>query len=149
MTSTTTGIDWQLRLNSTPRQVFGALVTTASAHGRLIRVENFGTALVFAPAASAHIQCAPLRATVSNNQQGTLLRFSATRQSERPRDVAAQAESVGSLIRQLRERRTPVDAPSPTPRPPHGSADRMLVAVAEGFEPSVGLHPQTLSRRSP
>jgi hypothetical protein len=25
----------------------------------------------------------------------------------------------------------------------------LRMAVAEGFEPSVGLHPQTLSRRSP
>jgi hypothetical protein len=25
----------------------------------------------------------------------------------------------------------------------------LWLAVAEGFEPSVGLHPQTLSRRSP
>jgi hypothetical protein len=29
------------------------------------------------------------------------------------------------------------------------SWDITWLAVAEGFEPSVGLHPQTLSRRSP
>lgn len=96
---------WQLMLNATPRQVFGALVATASAHGRLLSVESFGTALVFAPTSASH-RCIPLRATVRTSEHGTLLSFSPAESGLEIED-AAQAESVGSLIRQLRKRVEP------------------------------------------
>lgn len=109
MTRKSADLDWQLLLNSTPRQVFCALVTAACEHGRLISVENFGTAVVFAPPASAQLVCTPMRATVVDAADGTLVRFCPTGMDAQP-DTAAQAESVGSLIRQMRRRPAPVAA---------------------------------------
>jgi hypothetical protein len=105
----TPGLLWQLLLNASPRQVFDALVATASEHGRLQSVENFGTALVFAPVAVWSHRCIPIRATVRTSEHGTLLSFSP---AERGLEInngatAAQAESVGSLIRQLRQPSSP------------------------------------------
>ncbi len=106
----TTGMLWQLMFTATPRQVFGALVATASAHGRLLSVEDYGTVLVFSPSRSALHRCAPIRATVSSSEQGTLLSFSPTLVGREVEDTAAQAASVGSLIHQLRRRVEPAAA---------------------------------------
>jgi hypothetical protein len=103
----TTGMLWQLMLNATPRQVFGALVATTSSHGRLLSVENFGTALTFAPAGASANRCVPLRATVRTSEHGTLVSFAPAEHGLEIEDPAAQAESVGSLIRQLRQRVEP------------------------------------------
>ena len=105
-----TGILWQLMFQATPRQVFGALVATASAHGRLLSVEDYGTVLVFLPSRSALHRCPPIRATVSSSEHGTLVSFSPTLVGREVEDAAAQASSVGSLIRQLRQRVEPVAA---------------------------------------
>ena len=94
---------WQLKLTAGPRQVFCALMGTATRNGRLLAVENFGMALTFAPSGTSFRRCSPLRATVDSCGDGTLLRFSPAHQDDRTEDIAAQAESVGSLIHQLRQ----------------------------------------------
>ena len=106
----TTRMFWQLMFAATPRQVFGALVATASAHGRLLSVEDYGTVLVFSPSRSAVDPCVPLRATVSASDHGTLLSFTPTLAGHGIQDTAAQAASVGSLIQQLRQRVEPAAA---------------------------------------
>lgn len=106
----TTAMRWQLLLNATPRQVFGALVATASAHGRLLSVENFGTVLVFAPSGGTTPRCAALRARVQTGGCGTLLTFEPAQLGGEVADTSVQAESVGSLIRQLRQRMVPTGA---------------------------------------
>ncbi|MBV9832497.1 MAG: hypothetical protein JOZ82_12970 [Marmoricola sp.] len=98
---------WQLRLGAPPRRVFGALVHTASERGRLLSVENFGQSLVFAPSRCALYPCPPLRAVVARDGSGSLLTFAPARRVRDARAVAAEAESVGSLIRELREHFAP------------------------------------------
>ncbi len=67
----------------------------------------------------------------------------AVRERPRARRTGPQGRRAG---RHPRAERAVNDERPPTRR---SGAVRDWLAVAEGFEPSVGLHPQTLSRRSP
>ena len=70
-------------------------------------------------------------------------------------DESAARERLGAVLSEACASTRPAERPRSTqPEPSHegsGCADvlRHHLAVAEGFEPSVGFHPQTLSRRSP
>ena len=103
-------LSWQLRLSVPPRRVFCALVQTAGERGRLLSVEDFGQTLVFAPSRSALHPCPPLQAVVAGDGHGSVLTFAPSRSVHDERAIAAEAESVGSLIRQLREHFAPPTA---------------------------------------
>ncbi len=101
---------WQLHLSARPRRVFCALVQTATERGRLLAVENFGDTLVFAPMRASSYPCEPLKAVVRDDGHGSLLTFTPAPGIRDERAVAAEAESVGSLIRQLRDHFAPPGA---------------------------------------
>ena len=98
---------WQLHLSARPGRVFCALVQTATERGRLLAVENFGQTLVFAPSRASSYPSEPLKAAVRDDGHGSLLTFTPAPGIRDERAVAAEAESVGSLIRQLRDHFAP------------------------------------------
>jgi hypothetical protein len=105
--SASTELCWQLHLSARPRRVFCALVQTATERGRLLAVENFGQTLVFAPNRCSSYPGTPLKAMVRDDGHGSLLTFTPAQGPRDERAVAAEAESVGSLIRQLRDHFAP------------------------------------------
>ncbi len=93
------GLAWRMILHETPRRVFGALVRVTTEHGRLCGVLNFGTAVQFRPRRS--LAGPVLEVRLSPYGGDTLVEVVAV--SADHAEVSAEAESIGSLIHQLRE----------------------------------------------
>src|ERR1700710_453049 len=94
------GLARRMTLNETPHRVFCALVQVTTRHGRLRGVHDFGTSLRFTPQRGVAGPLLEIRLT-SNADGGTLLEVVAV--DSAPAEVSVEAESIGSLVRQLRE----------------------------------------------
>ncbi len=93
------GLAWRMTLNETPHRVFCALVRVTTQHGRLCGVHDFGRSVRFTP---RHDLGGPvLEARLTANGTGTLLEVVPADWSRV--QVPAEAESIGNLVRQLRE----------------------------------------------
>lgn len=100
-----TDLSWQFILHvSAPQRVFRALVATACANGRLLAVESFGTALVVSPSCLPGRRRTPVRVTVADSDRGTLVRFSSADAGHEPADAVTMAESVGTMVHEMRQR---------------------------------------------
>jgi hypothetical protein len=93
------GLVWRMILHETPRRVFGALVQVTTKHGRLCGVHEFGRAVRFRP---RHSLAGPvLEVRLTPHEVGTLVEVVSV--SGAQAEVPAVAESIGSLVHQLRE----------------------------------------------
>jgi hypothetical protein len=93
------GLAWRMILNEKPGSVFCALVQVTTRHGRLCGVHDFGRTVRFTP---RHNLAGPvLEVRLTPQGTGTLLEVGAAGWSRV--QVPAEAESIGSLVRQLRE----------------------------------------------
>jgi hypothetical protein len=93
------GLAWRMTFNETPHRVFCVLVRVTTQHGRLCGVHDFGRALRFTP---RHDLPGPvLEARLTAIGSGTLLEVVPAGWNRV--QVPAEAESIGSLVHQLRE----------------------------------------------
>jgi hypothetical protein len=92
------GLAWRMALQETPHRVFCALVRVTTQHGRLHGVHEFGRAVRFTP---GHDLAGPvLEARLTAYGTGTLLEVVPA--SWTRIQVPVEAESIGSLVHQLR-----------------------------------------------
>ena len=94
------GLCWQMILHETPRRVFCALVQVTTKHGRLCGVHDFGRTLRFTPQRGLAGPVLEIRLT-SYLDGSTLLEVVAADTTHA--EVPVEAESIGSLVHQLRE----------------------------------------------
>jgi hypothetical protein len=90
---------WRMILNEKPGSVFCALVQVTTRHGRLCGVHDFGRSVRFKP--RQNLAGPVLEVRLTPTETGTLLEVVPAGWSRV--QIEAEAESIGSLVHQLRE----------------------------------------------